>query len=298
MIDVGTNSVKLRLAERAADGASRLVVDRSEVTRLGQGMHADGTISAAAASRTADAVAGMADEARRHHAREIVAIGTAGLRAATNRDDVLATIRERSGITVDVISEDDEARLAYLAVRSDLPSAGGSLVVFDSGGGSSQFTFGEGERVAERFSVPVGSARYTDVFGLDRAVGPDVVAAARAAIAADLERLGGRPAPDRLVGMGGAATNMAAVMSGLHPYDPVRVRGASLSTDEVERQIERYRATDADGRRSIPGLQPDRAEVILAGACIVRTVMEVLAVSELTVSDRGIRHGVFLERFG
>src|SRR3954467_10674928 len=104
----------------------------------------------------------MADEAKRQNVREIVTIGTAALRAATNRDDVLAMIRERSGPAVEVISEDDEARLALVAVRSAPAEAGGSFVVFDSGGGSSQFTFADGELVTERFSVPVGSARYTD----------------------------------------------------------------------------------------------------------------------------------------
>jgi exopolyphosphatase/guanosine-5'-triphosphate,3'-diphosphate pyrophosphatase len=170
--------------------------------------------------------------------------------------------------------------------------------VFDSGGGSSQFTFGQGERVNDRFSVPVGSARYTEAFALDRAAAPNVVADARGAITADLQRLRGRPMPERLVGMGGAATNMAAVMLRLDPYDSDRVQGVTLPAYEVERQTERYRSTDADGRRAIPGLQPDRAELILAGACIVRSVMELLGVGELTVSDRGIRHGVFLDRFG
>jgi exopolyphosphatase/guanosine-5'-triphosphate,3'-diphosphate pyrophosphatase len=296
VIDVGTNSVKFRVAERE-DGGWRPVVDRAEVTRLGEGMHAGGEISSAAATRTADAIAGMAEEARRDGAQEIAAVGTAGLRTATNSDAVLATIQERSGVTVEVISGDEEGRLAYLAVRSGLPTAAGSLVVFDTGGGSSQFTFGEGERVLERFSVQVGAVRYTETFGLDGAVSADVVAEARAAIARDLERTAGRPAPDDLVGMGGAVTNMTAVMLELDPYDPDRVQGAGLTADDVERQIERYRSTDADGRRQITGLQPKRAEVILAGACIVRTVMDLLGVPALTVSDRGIRHGVFLDRF-
>jgi len=151
--------------------------------------------------------------------------------------------------------------------------------------------------VLERFSVQVGAVRYTETFGLDGAVSADVVAEARAAIARDLERTAGRPAPDDLVGMGGAVTNMTAVLLELDPYDPDRVQGARLTADDVERQIERYRSTDADGRRQITGLQPKRAEVILAGACIVRTVMGLLGVPALTVSDRGIRHGVFLDRF-
>jgi exopolyphosphatase/guanosine-5'-triphosphate,3'-diphosphate pyrophosphatase len=285
------------VAERS-DSGCRLVVDRAEVTRLGEGLHDGGEISSAAATRTADAIAAMADEAHRDGAVQIAAVGTAGLRAATNSDAVLATIKERSGIDVDVISGEEEGRLAYLAVRSGLSAAGGSLVVFDTGGGSSQFTFGHADRVLERFSVPVGAVRYTEAFGLDGAVSREVVGEARAAIAQELDRIAGRPTPDALVGMGGAVTNMTAVMLALDPYDPDRVQGATLTAEEVDRQIERYRSTDADGRRAITGLQSERAEVILAGACVVRTVMQLLGVSELTVSDRGLRHGVFIDRFG
>lgn len=297
VIDVGTNSVKLRVAERRGGGWEP-VVDRAAVTRLGEGLHERGEISSSAAARTADAIAVMAEEARRDGAKDIAAVGTAGLRAATNTDAVLTSIEERSGVAVEVISGEEEGRLAYLAVRSGLPATDGTLVVFDTGGGSSQFTFGQDERVLERFSVQVGAVRYTEVFELDEAVSPDVVTAVRAAIADELQRIAGRPEPAALVGMGGGVTNMTAVMLGLDPYDPTRVQGACLSAEEVDRQIELYRSNDADGRRSIAGLQPQRADVILAGACVVRTVMELLGVPQLTVSDRGLRHGVFLDRFG
>ena len=98
--------------------------------------------------------------------------------------------------------------------------------------------------------------------------------------------------------MGGAITNMTAVMLGLAPYDPEAVQGSVLSLAAVDRQIELYRAHDVEARRQIVGLQPKRADVILAGACVVRTVMDKLGQDALTVSDRGLRHGVLLERFG
>jgi exopolyphosphatase/guanosine-5'-triphosphate,3'-diphosphate pyrophosphatase len=87
-------------------------------------------------------------------------------------------------------------------------------------------------------------------------------------------------------------------MHGLATYDPAVVQGSTLTATEVDRQIELYRSQDADGRRTIVGLQPKRAEVILAGACVIRTVMEKLGQDRLTVSDRGLRHGVLAERFG
>jgi exopolyphosphatase / guanosine-5'-triphosphate,3'-diphosphate pyrophosphatase len=183
-------------------------------------------------------------------------------------------------------------------VRAELGVTEGALAVFDTGGGSSQFTFGHGPRVDEQFSVPVGAVRYTERFGLAGAVSSEVLGDALAAIAADLSSIDGRPPPDALVGMGGAVTNLTAVKLGLATYDPDAVQGSVLDRDEVDRQIEHYRSRDADARRATVGLQPKRADVILAGACIVRTVMEKLGQQTLTVSDRGLRHGILIDRFG
>jgi exopolyphosphatase/guanosine-5'-triphosphate,3'-diphosphate pyrophosphatase len=274
------------------------VVDRAEVSRLGEGLDASGRISETALGRTATAIEGMASEAREHGVLALATVGTAGLRIAENRAEALDTIETRTGIRVEVISGEEESRLAYLAVEVGLGLGPGTVVVFDTGGGSSQFTFGHGGQVEERFSVEVGATRFTERFGLDQAVSRETVDAALAAIAADLSRLDGRPVPDALVGMGGAITNLTAVKHGLAMYDPEIVQGSELTRDEVDRQIELYGGLDADSRRSIVGLQPKRAGVILAGACIVRTVMEKLGQERLTVSDRGLRHGLLMERFG
>jgi exopolyphosphatase / guanosine-5'-triphosphate,3'-diphosphate pyrophosphatase len=298
VIDVGTNSVKFHIGEQTGTGTMQAVVDRAEITRLGDGMAESGAIASAPLERTIHAIAGMVAEARRHRAQAIVAVGTAGLRTASNREAVVAAIETATGVAVSPISGDEESRLAYLAVRAELGLAEGSLVVFDTGGGSSQFTFGHGSEVDERFSVSVGAVRYTERHGLSEAVSAAQLEAALAAIASDLRRLDERLSPSALVGMGGAITNITAVMLGLDPYDPNAVQGATLDRTEIDRQIELYRGLDAEGRRSIVGLQPKRADVILAGACIVRTVMGKLGKQSMTVSDRGLRHGLFIDRFG
>jgi exopolyphosphatase / guanosine-5'-triphosphate,3'-diphosphate pyrophosphatase len=298
VIDVGTNSVKFHVAEKGDGGAWKALADRAEMTRLGEGLEASGKIGADPMKRTAEAVAGMVAEAKTLGVRAIAAVGTAGLRIASNGAEAVSAIRARSGIDVEVIPGEEEGRLAYLAVLSGLAVGPGSLVVFDTGGGSSQFTFGQGSRVAERFSVDVGAVRYTERFGLAAAVGQDVLKNALAAISADLSRLDGKPKPEALVGMGGAVTNLAAVKAGLAKYDPNVIQGSVLTRAEIDRQIETYRSKSADERRSIVGLQPKRAEVILAGACVVRTIMEKLGQDRFTVSDRGLRHGLIGERFG
>jgi exopolyphosphatase/guanosine-5'-triphosphate,3'-diphosphate pyrophosphatase len=298
VIDVGTNSVKFHVGERRDGGAWTTVVDRAELTRLGEGLEGGGQISVEPLERTVAAIRGMVREAKRHGVTAIAAVGTAGLRIAANRDDVLEAIRSGAGISVEVIPGEEESRLAYLAVQAGLGLGEGALVVFDTGGGSSQFTFGRGSTVDERFSVNVGAVRYTERFGLDAEVSAETLADAIAAISEDLSRLDGRPVPEALVGMGGAITNITAVKHELATYDPDVVQGAVLDRAEIDRQVELYRSRPADARRAIVGLQPKRAEVILAGACIVRTVMEKLGQERLTVSDRGLRHGVLIDRFG
>jgi exopolyphosphatase / guanosine-5'-triphosphate,3'-diphosphate pyrophosphatase len=297
VIDAGTNSIKFHLAELTTDGW-RTVVDRAEVTRLGEGLTEGGAIGREPIERAVAAIKGMADEARAHDALAIAGVGTAGLRMASNGREVAAEVLRRTGVDIEIISGERESRLAFIAARASLPAPRGLTAVVDTGGGSTQLTFGRGDTVEERWSVNVGAARYTDAFGLDDAISPDVLREARAAISRDLARLDGTGPVDELVGMGGAITNLTAVSLGLATYDPDRVQGAVLESSEIDRQIELYRTTRTEDRRAIVGLQPKRAEVILAGACIVRTVMEKLGVHRLDVCDRGLRHGVLAERFG
>jgi exopolyphosphatase / guanosine-5'-triphosphate,3'-diphosphate pyrophosphatase len=298
VIDVGTNSVKFHIGERHDDGSWSTIVDRAEVTRLGEGIAETGDIAPAAIERTAEAIAGMAEEARRHDAAGLVAVGTMGMRSARNSEAFIAAVRERCGVTIEVIPGAEEGRLAYLAVKVGLGLPAGSLVVLDTGGGSTQFTFGRGDAVDEQFSLDIGAVRLTAQYGLGGAISRERLDQALTAIAGEFSRLDQAPSPDVLVGMGGAVTNMTAIMLGLARYDPDAVQGSVLGREEVDRQIELLRARDVEARRQIVGLQPKRADVILAGACVVRTVMEKLGRDALTVSDRGLRQGVLLERFG
>lgn len=298
VIDVGTNSVKFHIGERNRDGVWRTIVDRAEITRLGEGLDTTGRLNPEPMERTISAIAAMADEAREDGAKAIAAVGTAGLRIAPNAADFVEGVRARCGVSIEIISGEEEGRLAYVAARAGLALTPGSLVVFDSGGGSSQFTFGHADQVDERFSVNVGAVRFTERYGLNGVVNEQALAAALEAITADLADLRGRSSPDALVGMGGTATNLAAVKHGLTTYDPDIVHGTVLDLAEIDRQIELFRTRGVDERRAIVGLQPQRADIILAGACIVRTVIVMLGRRSLTVSDRGLRHGLLIDRFG
>jgi exopolyphosphatase / guanosine-5'-triphosphate,3'-diphosphate pyrophosphatase len=297
VIDVGTNSVKFNLSERRADGSWRTLVDRAEITRLGEGLEKSGEISSEAMARTVSAIAAMTAEAKQNGVAAIAAVGTMGMRTARNSQQFIEAVEQRCGVPIEVIAGEEEGRLAYLAVKSGLGLTEGSLAIFDTGGGSTQFTFGRGSTVTERFSLNVGAVRYTERYGLGGVVSLAQLGAALEAISADLAQLETEGSPDALVGMGGAITNMAAVKHQLAKYDPDIVQGSVIERSEIERQIEVYRSRSLDERRTIVGLQPKRADVILAGACIVKTVMIKLNKDSLSVSDRGLRHGLLIERF-
>src|SRR5262249_10898359 len=146
------------------------VSDRAEVCRLGEGLHDTGVIAQSAMERTVAAIAGMVDEAAKLKADSITAVGTMGLRTAANSKEFLDLVKQRTGVAIEVISGAEEGRIAYLAVKSGLGIISGSLVIFDTGGGSSQFTFGEGTSIDRQFSVNVGAVRFTEEFHLDQAV--------------------------------------------------------------------------------------------------------------------------------
>ena len=298
VVDIGTNSVKFHIGEQHTDATWTRVVDRAKVSRLGEGLDETGEIQAEALERTISAVEGMVAESEEKEALAIAAVGTAALRIASNSTWVVDSIKERTGVKVEVVSGEEESRLAYLAITAGVGLPDGAVVVVDTGGGSTQFTFGGAGDVYERFSLNVGAVRYTERFGLDQAVDQETIEEARRMLADDLSSLDGRPSPNALVGMGGAMTNLTAVSLSLAPYDPDVVQGAVVTFDEVERQIALFRSMGHEDRRGIVGLQANRAPVILAGALIVATVMQKLEARSLVVSDRGLRHGLIRERFG
>ena len=241
----------------------------------------------------------MADEARRAGAVAIAAVGTAGLRAAANGAEFVDAVEARCGVRIEIIPGEEEGRLAYLAARSGLGLGRGSVAVFDTGGGSSQFTFGRGDAVDEQFSVPVGAVRLTERYGLDGAVSDEALAAAldddrrrarpprRAALARRARRHGRRDDEPRR-----RQARARGVRPGRRPGHPARPRPRSTG-----RSSSTARAPPTSGARSSAS-SPNRAEVILAGACVVRTVLTKLGRDSLVVSDRGLRHGLIVDRFG
>ncbi len=305
-IDVGTNTVLLLVAEAAAGGPVALA-ERAEITRLGRGVDATGRLDPAAMAGTVRVLAAYAAEARRLGATAIDCVATSAARDAANGPEFLEAVRAAAGLTPRLITGDEEARLVWGSAWRDF-GAGGTgparLAVLDVGGGSTEFTFGDGPAPRGRCSLQVGAVRLTERHGGPDPAGPATLATLRQAARAALQPLasmGGGEDGARLVGVAGTVTTLAAVEQALPVYDAERVHGSSLTRDQVEALVARLAALPLAERARLPGMEPKRADVIVAGAVVVAEAMALTRFETLTVSDRGVRWGLvheLLERPG
>lgn len=297
IIDIGSNSIKFFVGELAADRTITTVLDTNDIARLGEGLDKTGLISPEAMERNVAAVAAFRAKAEELGADQVVAVGTMALRSAKNSGEFVEKVKAACGVEVQIIPGEEEARLSYLAILSGLPLQGGDLVVFDTGGGSTEFIFGRGTEVTKRFSVNLGAVRITENYLKSDPVTPDEVKAALAQIDKEFAEAGVEGSPAQLVGMGGTVTSMGAVKHKMAKYDPDVIQGSALTRGDIKAQIDEYSAKTIEERRSITGLQPKRADVILAGACILDVITRRLGVDQLTISDRGLRHGLAYDLF-
>ena len=302
VIDVGTNTVLLTVAERSGT-SFRPVVERAEITRLGRGVDRTGRLDASAIAETVAVIARYAAEARSLGAERIAAVATSAARDASNGTEFFEASRAAAGLAPEIIAGGEEARLVHLSAWGDFGAPGSPLAVLDVGGGSSELTWGAGPVPEGRRSFQMGAVRLTE-----RAAPGDPPSAAdfrrmeelaRAALSEVAEiRVSGALAGARLVAVAGTVTTLAAVAQALPAYDALRVHGSAMGRSELTALVVRLAALSTAGRARLPGMEPKRADVIVAGGILVATAMELGGFAQLTVSDRGVRWGLLHDRFG
>lgn len=295
-IDIGTNSTKMTVADASDTGPLSVVSEMSDVTRLGEGVDKSRRLADAAMSRTLEAVARFAETAKTQGAETVLGAGTSALRDAANGPEFIAQIKQRTGVAVEIITGDREAQLAYAAVRSDsslaLP-AEASLLVFDIGGGSTELILGDAKGVGRYKSLDMGAVRLFERFlHSDPPAQSELDQARQFAF----DAFAAFPPPDTLpifAGIGGTALNVAAVTQGAS--SPDTVHGMSVSRAEVSSALSCFASAPLDSRRSIPGLEPKRADVIVAGALILDTLLAYFHAPQFLLSARGLRYGLLAD---
>ena len=298
VVDIGTNSTRLLIADVGDDGVSELV-RRSIVTRLGEGLEGSGKLGAEPRERVFRVLEEYAAAIEEHDVGPRVAVLTSAVRDASNGDDFTEQVRSRFGLDAATISGDEEARLTFLgATATRDPADAGTLMVVDIGGGSTELVVGAGSTVEFHVSTQVGVVRHTErhlhhdppADGELEALAGD----ARAVIDDALPR----DVADRVrtvIAVAGTATQAAAIDLGLEPYDAAKVEGHKLTVDTLREQLRHLSAVPLDERRKTTGLDPSRAPTIVAGIAVLLEVLDEVGATEVEVSDRDILWGKALD---
>jgi exopolyphosphatase/guanosine-5'-triphosphate,3'-diphosphate pyrophosphatase len=297
-IDIGTNSVLLVIAAVEPEGP-RPLLERATITRMGEGVDKTRRLAPAAVERNLECLRAYAEDLRAHGSPRLDVVGTSALRDAEGARDFLDEAERILGVRPRVIAGDEEARLTFSGALSGL-ALDGKLLVFDIGGGSTELIVGHAGSSAppeSRVSLDIGSVRLFERHVHHDPPLPEELASIEADIARQLvsaeplSRVHGNE-PLTLVGVAGTVTTLKALELGLDDYDSARVHGAVLTLSAVESLCTKLSSMTLAERQRLPGLQPKRADVIVAGALIVRDLLRRAGASQTTVSDRGVRFGL------
>jgi exopolyphosphatase/guanosine-5'-triphosphate,3'-diphosphate pyrophosphatase len=300
-IDVGTNSIRLIVAEARPDGSYRVLDDEKEVGRLGKGLSRTGELSASAMKASALVIARMKGIAEGYGVTALRAVGTCAVREARNQRQFLRLVKQESGVELEVISSDEEARLAFMSVNHAFDLRPLSAAVVDIGGGSTEVVLSSGGVVEKIYSLPLGAVRLTEQFDLASGNDEQRFEEMCESIRKTIKRHMGKPAlrPQLLIGTGGTYTALASVaqLQGSNSDrdgGPVNVRGYEIQRSAINHLLNWLRSMSPKARARVPGLSPERAEIIVAGVAIIDGMMRRLKVNTLRVHDRGIRDGIIL----
>ena len=308
VIDVGTNSIKLLVAE-VSGGEVRPLLEESRQTRLGQGFYQTHELQAERIAQTAEAVAQFVTRAREYEAVSVRVIATSAAREATNSLQLVAAIRQAGGLKVEVISGEEEAGLAFRGIGTDPQLAGKPLLQLEVGGGSTQFILGHNKAPTYLQSFRLGSVRLLEKLPHSDPPKPAELAACRSlldeflarevrpVLQPQLERkaeLSGDSSPRQLVGTGGTASILGCMEAKLDHFDRPALEAVRLSFERVQHQVEVLWSLTLERRRDIVGLPRNRADVILTGSAIFEAVMRQFAFRALRISTRGLRFGAVL----
>ena len=291
VIDVGTNSTNLLVLDANGTQLVRTVA----TTRLGDGLHKTGQLSPDGIERTVDTIAMHVETAKEHAVTNVLVVGTAACRRANNTNELIEAVQSRTGITLTVLSESDEASLTFAGALTDLPELLAPTLVIDIGGGSTEYTVGV---IApdQSASIPFGAVTSTESHISSDLPKPEDLTNLIGAVADELEELSrlipALASPARVIGVAGTIVTVAAIELGLHTFDDQLLHGMILTREAAEDVFRTMATEPLSLRRQNPGLPADRADIIVAGCCILVATMRRLRIDEIIVSTRSLLDGV------
>jgi exopolyphosphatase/guanosine-5'-triphosphate,3'-diphosphate pyrophosphatase len=298
VVDIGTNSTRVLIADVEDGIVTAELVRRSVVTRLGAGVDADGRLSDEAMERVYETLEDYATLIERAHPDRSVAVLTSAVRDAANGREFAATVEQRFHLEPHILSGDEEGALTFLGAMSERdPDDPTPTVVIDIGGGSTEFVIGHGRETTFHVSTQAGVVRQTERHlhtdppteeELGRLI-DDV-----RSIISEATPEGERHAVSRAIAVAGTATSLASIAQRLDPYDPERVHGYVLGVEECRRLLSELAALPLERRRQVTGLDPARAPTIVAGVAILIEVLGLFGLDRVEISEHDILRGAAL----
>lgn len=302
-IDIGTNSIHLVVARAMDGGGFDIVTSEKEMVRLGSGGGDMKRLAPDAMDRGMAALARMVEVAASLGA-DVSAVATSAVREAENRQEFVDRVERELGLTIDVISGLEEARLIFQGVMQGVPVLDRRVLVVDIGGGSTEFVIGERGELVEARSLRLGAIRVTERFGTAGTDGraPSAKAVERcrsflwAALSGVARELGGHR-PEVAIGSSGTILAVASMVLGVRGVDVRQMNGVSFSAEELHEVVERVLSSSAAERRRIRGLDERRTDIIVGGALLLEEIVNAFGLTAMTVSELALREGVLLDRF-
>jgi exopolyphosphatase/guanosine-5'-triphosphate,3'-diphosphate pyrophosphatase len=298
VIDIGTNSTRLLIADvDRSSGSIEELLRRSQVTRLGDGVDSEGSLSDQAIARVLRTLDDYRSAIDTYDCEANLAVLTSAVREATNGSAFAARVRDDYGFDARVLTGEEEAQLTFLGAMSGRPTEdrpGPPTVVIDIGGGSTEFVVGVERAAGFHVSLPVGVVRMSERHIHSEPPAPEELQSLSLDTRAIL--LDGLPPKERApvkrgIAVGGTATSAAAIDQELDPYDPARVHGYQLLLGTVELLLARVASMTESQRRELVGLDPDRAPTIVAGMIVLGEALRAFELDQVDVSEHDILHG-------
>lgn len=289
IIDIGTNSVRLLMAEKDEKGEWKTLRKELRSTRLGEGMTDKATIGQGAKERTLSAVGEFTAMAKLEGAEDIFAYGTSIMRDASNGEEFADEVTAASGVPVRILSGKEEAYYSYIGAAG---TSGVITSVVDIGGGSTEICVGFGTDVGARHSFRLGCVRCSKQFDTTTARGRAELKKHCFTLFRETDLMESMRNVKRWIGVGGTVTSLASMLQELEVYDSAKVQDYVIHPEDVSKILGKLSKMSYDDKCHMKGLLPSRADIIVAGVVILDSLMEYFALSEITVSDRDLSEGL------
>lgn len=291
-IDIGTNTTLMLIADVTPKGGVQRIAEAHKITRLGADVGKTQRLSTAGMQRTAATLQDFATLCAHHQVSKIIAVGTSAMRRAKNSQDFIEMVQRSCGITIEIISGEEEAALSYLSAQHDF---GNDIVVIDLGGGSTEFIWQDDVKLHEQ-SLLLGSVVLQDSYGRHDPLTSADIAGMEIAVQQALKAVDPRSADavrgKQFVGIAGTATTIAAMKLKLKEYDHSQVHGTVVTLTELDQILQALCSRSIAERKKLIGLDPERADVIFAGGLILRESLVHFGFEQFTASDHGVRWGL------